>query len=104
MGPQEPQLQEPPQPAAPAHHALSPGPSAARQSVPLVVEPNLPDVSTVLRVPASPAKRARAEEPNLKVMPLQYEQCDVKDPGVLISNMLMELVCLNDGYLSRLVV
>jgi hypothetical protein len=29
-------------------------------------------------------------------MPLQYETCDVKDLGVLISDMLMELVRIND--------
>lgn len=57
--------------------------------------------STVLQVPASPAKRARPEEPGVKVMPLQYETCDVKDLGVLISDMLMELVRLNDGYPLR---
>lgn len=52
-------------------------------------------------VPASPAKRARAQEPDLKTMPLLYETCDVKDLGVLISDMLMELVRLNDGYPLR---
>jgi hypothetical protein len=57
--------------------------------------------STVLQVPASPAKRARPQEPDVKVMPLQYETCDVKDLGVLISDMLMELVRLNDGYPLR---
>jgi hypothetical protein len=57
--------------------------------------------STVLQIPASPAKRARPEEPHVKVMPLQYETCDVKDLGVLISDMLMELVRLNDGYPLR---
>jgi hypothetical protein len=29
-------------------------------------------------------------------MPFLYETCDVKDLGVLISDMLMELVCIND--------
>ncbi|KAF2491545.1 cyclin-domain-containing protein, partial [Lophium mytilinum] len=45
----------------------------------------------------SAAKRARNMDPSLKVMPLKYETCDVKDLGVLISDMLMELVRLNDG-------
>jgi hypothetical protein len=31
-------------------------------------------------------------------MPLKYETCDVKDLGVLVSDMLMELVRLNDGH------
>lgn len=99
--PPEPQLQEPPQPAAPAHHALPHSPPASRDSMPAGVESSLPGASTVLRVPASPAKRARAEEPSLKVMPVRYELCDVKDLGVLISDMLMELVRLNDGYPLR---
>jgi hypothetical protein len=34
-------------------------------------------------------------------MPLKYETCDVKDLGVLISDMLMELVRLNDGFPLR---
>jgi hypothetical protein len=45
----------------------------------------------------SAAKRARNGDPSVTVMPLQYETCDVKDLGVLISDMLMELVRLNDG-------
>jgi hypothetical protein len=67
------------------------------------VEPDVvpKETSTVLQVPASPAKRARPQEPDVKVMPLQYETCDVKDLGVLISDMLMELVRLNDGYPLR---
>lgn len=52
-------------------------------------------------VPASPAKRPRPQEASVKVMPLKYETCDVKDLGVLISDMLMELVRLNDGYPLR---
>lgn len=35
--------------------------------------------------------------PDAKVMPVRYETCDVKDLGVLISDMLMELVRLNDA-------
>jgi hypothetical protein len=40
-------------------------------------------------------------------MPLRYETCDVKDLGVLVADMLMELVRLNDerplqdGQLTR---
>ncbi|KAF2084741.1 cyclin-domain-containing protein, partial [Saccharata proteae CBS 121410] len=33
----------------------------------------------------------------VKIMPARYETCEVKDLGVLISDMLMELVRLNDG-------
>lgn len=101
--PTEPQLRPSPQPAAPAHDALTRPRSSSRESVPAATEPASvpPAVSTVLQVPASPAKRARPQEPSLKVMPLQYETCDVKDLGVLISDMLMELVRLNDGYPLR---
>jgi hypothetical protein len=52
--------------------------------------------SAVLQVPPSPAKRARPQEPNMKIMPYQYETCEVKDLGILISDMLMELVRIND--------
>ncbi|KAI4239130.1 MAG: hypothetical protein L6R40_005563 [Gallowayella cf. fulva] len=44
----------------------------------------------------SSPKRARPAKPAVKVMPVQYETCDVKDLVVLISNMLMELVRFND--------
>jgi hypothetical protein len=50
---------------------------------------------------SSPAKRARPQSGTLKVMPLRYETCDVKDLGVLISDMLMELVRLNDDMPLR---
>jgi hypothetical protein len=52
-------------------------------------------------------KRARQSDPAVKVMPLKYERCDVKELGVLIADMLMELVRLNDkiplkeGQLTR---
>ncbi|KAL8719110.1 MAG: hypothetical protein Q9225_003845 [Loekoesia sp. 1 TL-2023] len=44
----------------------------------------------------SSPKRARPAKRAAKVMPAQYETCDVKDLVVLISNMLMELVRFND--------
>ncbi|KAF2878296.1 cyclin-domain-containing protein [Massariosphaeria phaeospora] len=50
---------------------------------------------------SSPSKRARTQPADVKVMPLKYETCDVKDLGVLISDMLMELVRLNDGFPLR---
>ncbi|KAI4725084.1 cyclin-domain-containing protein [Aureobasidium sp. EXF-10728] len=44
--------------------------------------------------------------PDIKIMPLKYETCDPKDLGYLISNMLLELISLNDkipltGRLTR---
>ncbi|THW79611.1 cyclin-domain-containing protein [Aureobasidium pullulans] len=58
---------------------------------------------------ASPSlsKKPRTQpDPNVKIMPLKYETCDPKDLGYLISNMLMELIRLNDklplnGRLTR---
>ncbi|KAI4123145.1 MAG: hypothetical protein LQ338_005412 [Usnochroma carphineum] len=44
----------------------------------------------------SSPKRARPAKRAMKIMPEQYETCDVKDLVVLISNMLMELVRFND--------
>jgi len=45
---------------------------------------------------SSAPKRARAESGSVKIMPRAYEECNPKDLGVLISNMLMELIRLND--------
>lgn len=50
---------------------------------------------------ASLSKRPRSLNQNIKVMPLKYETCDVKDLGVLVSDMLMELVRLNDNMPLR---
>lgn len=41
-------------------------------------------------------KRAKPEPGSLKIMPLKYETCNPKDLGVLIANMLMELIRIND--------
>jgi hypothetical protein len=49
----------------------------------------------------SSSKRARPQDPEVKIMPLKYETCDVKDLGVLMADMLMELVRLNDGIPLR---
>jgi len=45
---------------------------------------------------SSAPKRSRPELGTVKVMPLRYETCNPKDLGVLIANMLMELIRLND--------
>lgn len=58
-------------------------------------------VADTLMPESSPAKRARSLNQDAKVMPLQYETCDIKDLGVLISDMLMELVRLNDEFPLR---
>ncbi|KAH7073544.1 cyclin-domain-containing protein [Paraphoma chrysanthemicola] len=96
--PPEPSLRVDPQPVAPAQHAQPQVRRASKESLRSVVEQDgVPkEASAVLQVPPSPAKRARPQEPNVRVMPLHYETCDVKDLGVLISDMLMELVRIND--------
>lgn len=52
--------------------------------------------STSHRSSSASAKRARPEPEQIKIMPLKYETCDPKELGYLISNMLMELIRLND--------
>ncbi|KAF2855315.1 cyclin-domain-containing protein [Plenodomus tracheiphilus IPT5] len=102
--PQEPQVRVDPQPVSPAHIAqpqIRRTPKQKADSSPEQLATHK-EACTVLQVPASPAKRARPEgDHNVKIMPLQYETCDVKDLGVLISDMLMELVRLNDGFPLR---
>jgi hypothetical protein len=43
----------------------------------------------------APVKRARGES-SAKAMPLEYMQCDVRDLGIVIADMLMELIRIND--------
>nr|POE93050.1 nuc-1 negative regulatory protein preg [Quercus suber] len=45
---------------------------------------------------SSAPKRSKPEPGTVKIMPLKYETCAPKDLGILISNMLMELIRLND--------
>jgi hypothetical protein len=65
------------------------------------------EANTASQEQPSLAKRPRSLNADLKIMPLKYETCDVKDLGILISDMLMELVRLNDemplrdGQLTR---
>jgi len=55
-------------------------------------------VSDVPKVPAdmAAAKRLRTGATSPTVVPQRYENCSPKDLGVLIANMLMELIRLND--------
>jgi hypothetical protein len=102
--PTEPALRVDPEPA-PAQHAQpqtrkTPR-DAPRDEHPQRIVPTEAGAASREEVPSSPAKRLRPPEANVKIMPLKYETCDVKDLGVLISDMLMELVRLNDGYPLR---
>ena len=45
----------------------------------------------------SPAKKARPDTPPIRMMPLQYENCNTRDLVVLIASMLMELIRYNDA-------
>jgi len=61
---------------------------------------------SLTKKPRTQPDSAPKMDPNVKIMPLKYETCNVKDLGFLISNMLMELIRLNDklplnGRLTR---
>lgn len=55
-----------------------------------------PGESEVQDAEASQSKRLRPSEPEVKVLPAQYELADPKDLVVLVSSMLMELIRFND--------
>ena len=42
-------------------------------------------------------KRPRPDAPAMKAMPVRYQDCDVRDLGIIIADMLMELIRTNDG-------
>lgn len=58
-------------------------------------QPQLQEARSTHGHSAAP-KRARPEPGSLKVMPVKYETCNPKDLGVLIANMLSELIRIND--------
>lgn len=101
--PPEPQLRIDPQPVVPLQQRVTPDSVLPREAETQDKEHSTGQTATsaVNQAHSSPAKRARPQDPNVKVMPLKYETCDVKDLGVLISDMLMELVRLNDGFPLR---
>lgn len=85
--PEEPQLRRTPE-----------EPPAAQPSVPSGgsddVSPVGDEVASVSNTAS--VKRARTDADTVKIMPRQYETCNPKDLGVLIANMLLELIRLND--------
>lgn len=85
--PPEPQPQEKPEAAQVADTSSQALPE--RPAVPTTLN----DVKN-----ATPAatKRARTGSDDVKIMPARYETCNPKDLGVIIANMLMELIRLND--------
>lgn len=84
---------------------------AAVASAQMVTEPSLRDASVSEQAGSSrhadepqearstavgATKRHKTDPGQVKIMPRAYETCNPKDLGVLISNMLMELIRLND--------
>jgi len=55
------------------------------------------DAEEVQSAQQSPVKKARPDAPPVRVMPLQYENCNTRDLVVLIASMLMELIRYNDA-------
>lgn len=77
------------------HTADNASQTAAASVTPASSHPELQEARSTHGHSAAP-KRARPEPGSLKVMPLKYETCNPKDLGVLIANMLMELIRIND--------
>ncbi|OCK79597.1 cyclin-domain-containing protein [Lepidopterella palustris CBS 459.81] len=104
--PPEPELRVDPQPAASTSDVSRPVQNSVVGEIQKARQQKGNGNTTAVGEPSS-SKRARPQDPGVKVMPLKYEICDVKDLGVLISDMLMELVRLNDdiplqdGQLTR---
>lgn len=89
LPPPEPTLE--PQPLSKRAAEASADPQIASAS-----SNTLPNSSSSSSSQGSSPKRARHPRPTIKLMPLQYETCDVKDLVLLISNMLLELIKFND--------
>ena len=89
-------------PERPIHTDMSD--ASAQANVTANQDPSLSPSLT--KKPRTQPDSAPKMDPNVKIMPLKYETCNVKDLGFLISNMLMELIRLNDklplnGRLTR---
>ena len=88
-------------PPPPPEPALDPQLPAKRAAEP-ATDPQIASASSSTPSKSSSSsqgsspKRARHPRPAVKLMPLQYETCDVKDLVLLISNMLLELIKFND--------
>lgn len=102
--PPEPNLRIRPHVAAPTRTTVStttPSRDHGDEPPPSLHTPRQHDPAPLSDEHSSPAKRARPHSGSRKVMPIKYETCDVKDLGVLVSDMLMELVRLNDDMPLR---
>lgn len=94
----------PPAPVAAADIIAEPSAQPATVTQPVVSEENVektepvpePQEARSTHGLSSAPKRARPEPGESRMMPIKYETCNPKDLGVLIANMLMELIRLND--------
>ncbi|KAK5122846.1 hypothetical protein LTR85_003761 [Meristemomyces frigidus] len=91
--PSEPQPRRDPTPAPGSSHNGSTADLPQRSAGPPQPEPQ---EARSTHGHSSAPKRSRSEPVTVKIMPRQYWTCNPKDLGVLISNMLMELIRLND--------
>jgi hypothetical protein len=78
--------------------------ASARANVAAIQDPS--QSPSLTKKPRTQPDSSANMDPNVKIMPLKYETCNPKDLGYLISNMLMELIRLNDklplnGRLTR---
>lgn len=90
--PKEPALD----PQMPPKRPISSSAVVNETPAPIIQQPHKQSASSSASASQSSPKRARPPRPAVKLMPLAYETCDVKDLVFLISNMLMELVRFND--------
>ena len=79
--PQEPSLRQDPTPHTPTETSSESGAVSS--------------VSETTSLLDSPTKRIRGDKP-VKIMPLDYMKCDVRDLGIVIADMLLELIRIND--------
>lgn len=77
---------------------LNPGPAqeASTSASATQSQQTEPQEARSTQAHSSAPKRSRTEPGNVNIMPILYQHCNPKDLGVLISNMLMELIRLND--------
>ena len=90
--PPEPELEAKTLPKRPATSSPVPRTTTALP----IINPRTASSSSSNRSQGSSPKRARGFKSANKLMPIQYETCDVKDLVLLISNMLLELIRFND--------
>ena len=89
--------QAPPPPPEPQSDAQTAAPAKNVPSSATGLSTGFANVETTPAESPSKSKRPRTAGAHGKIMPLKYETCDAKDLGFLISNMLMELIRLNDN-------